>query len=54
MDFLDPLVEIFLVGLCWSPGGDEDCLRDFGVEKEILSLGLCRLMGKRYGHLELL
>jgi hypothetical protein len=54
LDFLEPPVERFLVGLCWSPRGDGDCLRDYGVEKEISSLGLCRLMGKRVGWLELL
>ena len=30
-----------------EPRGDGYFLRDFVVEKEISSLGLCRLMGKR-------
>jgi hypothetical protein len=33
MDFLEPLLKRFMVGLYWIPGGDGDCLRDCGAEK---------------------
>jgi hypothetical protein len=54
LDFLEPLIEIFLVVLCWSPRGDGDCRSDCGAEKEIAFLGLYTLMGKRGGWLEFL
>jgi hypothetical protein len=54
LDFLEPSVERFLADLCWSLGGDGDCLRDCGAEKEVSFLRLCRPMGKRVGQLKLL
>jgi hypothetical protein len=53
-DFLYHVAWRFLANICWIPIGDEDFLRDYGVEKEIPSVGLCKLMGKRVGWLELL
>jgi hypothetical protein len=50
-DLFDHVSWIFLAGICWSLVGDEDFLRDYGVEKEIPSLGLCKLMGKIVGWL---